>query len=101
MESLLRLLLLLAKLPRPKAQVHLYDADGSFFGRPDLYHPVQRLVIEYDGGTHRDTLTEDHRCQNRLFAAGYRVLRFTAPDICERPEAVVALVKSELSRRRF
>jgi very-short-patch-repair endonuclease len=96
METRLRLLLVLAGLPRPRAQVPLHDEGGRFLGRPDLYYPEQRLGLEYDGATHRNSLVEDNRRQNRLQDAGYRLLRFTAADILRTPDAVVALVARQL-----
>jgi hypothetical protein len=97
METRLRLLLVLGGLPRPLAQVALHDGDGRFLGRPDLYYPDQRLGIEYDGATHRDSLADDDRRQNRLLDAGHRLLRFTAQDIARSPDAVVALVGRHLA----
>jgi very-short-patch-repair endonuclease len=97
METRLRLLLVLARLPRPHAQVSLYDEFGDFLGRPDLYYPHQRLALEYDGSTHRENLTGDNRRQNRLVDAGYRLLRFTAADVISAPNSVVALVRRALS----
>ncbi|TMD14303.1 MAG: DUF559 domain-containing protein [Chloroflexi bacterium] len=71
----------------------LRDGDGRFVGRADLYYPAARLVIEYDGGNHRDRLVEDNRRQNLLVNAGFRLLRFTAADIYHRPDVVVAQVR--------
>ena len=96
MESRLRMVLVLAGLPRPIAQKSLHDASGRFLGRPDLYYPDAKLGIEYDGGTHRTTLVADNRRQNRLLEAGIRLLRFTAADIYNRPHAVVAEVRGFL-----
>jgi hypothetical protein len=96
METRLRLLLVLAGLPRPQAQVSLYDNTGHFLGRPDLYYATQRLGIEYDGGTHRDSLVADNRRQNRLLNAGYRLLRFTAADVFSAPDSVTTLVRESL-----
>jgi len=96
METRLRLLLVLAGLPRPHAQVSLHDDAGRFVGRSDLYYPVQRLAIEYDGSTHRETLTADNRRQNRLINAGYRLLRFSAADVLSAPDSVVFLVRQAL-----
>jgi len=96
METRLRLLLVLAGLPRPSAQVGLADERGNFVGRVDLYYPGQRLAIEYDGSTHRDSVAVDNRRQNRLFGAGYRLLRFTAVDVYDSPETVVAQVRAAL-----
>jgi hypothetical protein len=96
MESRLRVLLVLAGLPRPQAQAELLDEQGRFVGRVDLYFPAQRLALEYDGGTHRNNLVADNRRQNRLLAAGFRLLRFTGADLYNRPDEVVAQVRDAL-----
>jgi len=96
METRLRLVLVLAGLPRPRVQVSLGNED-TFLGRADLYYAGPRLIIEYDGGTHRDRLAYDDRRQNRLVDAGYRLLRFTAADILESPASIVALVRRNLA----
>jgi very-short-patch-repair endonuclease len=96
METRLRWLLLEAGLPRPQVQVPLHNLAGRFVGRADLYYPQARLVIEYDGTNHRDRLIEDNRRQNALIDAGFRILRFTAADLRERPDAVVAQVRNAL-----
>jgi len=97
METRLRLLLVIAGLPRPQAQVSLYDEAGHFLARPDFYYPLQRLALEYDGAYHRENLTRDNRRQNRMVDAGYRLLRFSAADVLSAPESIVALVRSALS----
>ena len=97
METRLRLLLVLAGLPKPRVQVSLYDDAGIFIARPDLCYPRKRLVIEYDGATHRDSLAADNRRQNRLIDAGYRLLRFTAGDVLNTPASVVGLVRRTLA----
>ena len=99
METRLRLLLVMARLPRPQAQVSLHDQLGRFLGRPDLYYPAHKLGLEYDGGTHRDSMAEDNRRQNRLLNDGIRLLRFTAGDIFQTPDSVVGQVRLAISRR--
>jgi very-short-patch-repair endonuclease len=96
MESRLRMVLVLAGLPRPRAQVRIYDSNGRFAGRPDLYYEKQRLGIEYDSAVHRTTLAEDNQRQNKLLNAGVRLLRFTAVDVLQNPTSVVAQVRSAL-----
>lgn len=96
MESRLRMLLVLTGLPRPEAQVAIRNGN-SFAGRVDLYYRSHRLGLEYDGGTHRETLTEDNRRQNLLLEAGVRLLRFTASDIYIRPDVVVRQVRTALA----
>ena len=97
MESRLRMVLILGGLPRPKAQVTIRDRWGRALGRPDLFYPEHRLGIEYDGGSHRDSLAEDNRRQNRLLNAGVRLLRFTAADVLRNPHGVVSQVRALLS----
>lgn len=92
MESRLRMVLVLGGLPRPQAQVSIHDRWGRFIGRPDLYYEEARLGIEYDGGTHRDSMAEDNRRQNKLVNEGIRLLRFTASDVLGNPQGVVAQV---------
>jgi hypothetical protein len=97
METRLRMLLVLGGLPRPEAQVTVRDCLLRFVGRLDLYYRAQRLGLEYDGATHRGTLAEDNRRQNRLLDAGVRLLRFTAGDIFNTPDVVVSQVRAALA----
>ena len=96
METRLRWILIQALLPRPEVQVNLHDANGRFVGRADLYYPAAHLVLEYDGGNHRERLKEDDRRQNLIVNAGFHLLRFTAADIYGRPDVVQAQVRGAL-----
>ena len=97
METRLRWLLLRRGLPRPQVQIELHDGNRDFVGRADIYYPSSRLVVQFDGGNHRERLTSDDRRQNRLIGAGYRILRFTAADIHARPDIVVTQVRGSLA----
>src|SRR5713101_6816784 len=97
METRLRWLLIEAGLPQPEVQTDLCDSSEQFVGRADLYYPSARLVLEYDGGNHRERLVEDDRRQNLLINAGFRLLRFTAADIHRQPDVVVAQVRGALT----
>jgi len=99
MESRLRMLLVLAGLPSPEAQVSIHDDQGRFLGRPDLLYRLQGLAIEYDGGNHRDRLVDDNRRQNGLIGAGLRLLRFTAADVYGNPDLVAMQVRHALTAR--
>jgi hypothetical protein len=101
METRLRLVIAGGGLPRPQAQVAIHDSLGTFLGRADFLYRAERLILEYDGGTHRESLVEDDRRQNRLVGAGYRLLRFTAADVYGDPLAVVARIRGELAIRRL
>ncbi len=97
METRLRWLFIQAGLPRPQVQAELFDSAEQFIARVDLYYPNASLVIEFDGGIHREHLVADARRQNQLINAGFTVLRFTGPDLNYRPEHVVAEVRHALA----
>jgi very-short-patch-repair endonuclease len=77
--------------------VSLYTDDGCFLARVDLFYRRQKLAIEYDGATHRDSLVEDNRRQNAVLAAGYQMRRFTSADVLGRPELVITQVRAALA----
>ncbi len=97
METRLRWLFIERGLPRPEVQKELRDSRGRLLGRADLYYASARLVIEFDGGNHKDRLVSDDRRQNLLVAAGYQVLRFTTADLKGRPDVIVAQVRGALA----
>ncbi len=97
METRLRMLLVLAGLPRPEVQVSIHDLSGRFVGRPDLLYRRQGVAIEFDGGNHRDRLVDDNRRQNGLIAMGLQMLRFTAADVYGAGSAVVMQVRHALA----
>jgi len=99
MESRLRMLLVLAGLPRPEVQVPIYDDQGRFLGRPDLFYRQPMVALEYDGGNHRERLVADDRRQNLLLNFGILLLRFTAPDVNGTPGSVVGQVREALASR--
>jgi hypothetical protein len=96
METRLRWLLIKAGLPRPDVQTNLHDGKGRFIGRADLYYPTAKLVLEYDGGNHRERQVEDDRRQNLLINAGFRLLRFTATDVHNRADVIETQVRGAL-----
>jgi len=51
-ESRVRLLVVLAGLPRPSCNVDLYDEFGRWLGRPDLLFEGYDVGVEYDGEHH-------------------------------------------------
>jgi hypothetical protein len=98
METRLRMLPVLAGLPRPVAQFVIRNRWLRFAGRVDLYYPDEKVALEYDGATHKDSIAEDNRRQNRLVEAGVKVLRFTSGDIFDTPELVVSAIRAALGR---
>jgi hypothetical protein len=98
LEDEFRRLVSRAGLPSPVGQFEIRDHSGLFVGRADFAFPEQRLAIELDGYRYHsdpETFVRDRNRQNRLLLAGYRVLRYTARDLRQTPERVVAdLVRS-------
>jgi very-short-patch-repair endonuclease len=69
----------------------------------DFAHSDARVAIELDGFAFhgdRTSFERDRRRDADLAVAGWIVLRFTWRDIVERPDAVVAQVRSVLTQRR-
>ena len=102
METRLRLLLVLAGLPRPVAgrDVVLH---GGWIARPDLSYPDLRIAIEYDGDHHRVNRQQwrnDIGRRRALEEAGWLVLVFTADDVLQRPQETVRQVRAALRSRR-
>lgn len=94
MESLLRMVLNRAGLPRPQVQAAVYDRAGRWVARVDLFYPAERLVIEYDGKQHAVSLAEDNRRQNLILGAGCTILRYTAADVLGNPGVIAAQVRA-------
>lgn len=75
--------------------------DLGVIGIGDVVFDHVKLVIEVDGlafHTTPDRFQHDRVRQNRLVAAGWTVLRFTWRDVTERPEYVIAMIRSTLAR---
>jgi very-short-patch-repair endonuclease len=99
METRLRLILTDGGLTRPVAQYRIRDAGGLFIGDVDLAYPELRVAIEYEGDHHREqaTFRKDIVRFNRLQAAGWAALRFTADDVFKRPQTIVDEVRRALA----
>lgn len=94
LEARFRDLLSAAGLPQPARQV---DVGGdAWIGRVDLLYPEHRLVIELDSRRWHDSrsaMESDRERDNRLVAAGWRVIRITWRQLHDNPISVVALVR--------
>jgi hypothetical protein len=102
METRLRLLLVLAGLPRPVANCDVV-AHGAWIARPDLSYPELKIAIEYDGDHHRVSRRQwqnDIGRRRVLEEEGWLVLVFTADDVLRRGHDTVRRVRSALTQRR-
>jgi hypothetical protein len=100
METRVRVLLILAGLPRPECNVDVFDAEGQWVATVDFLYRDQRIVIEYDGRHHgeEDQRVYDLARRNTLTRAGYVILHFSARDVLRWPERLVAEVREALDR---
>lgn len=89
MESRFRMRLVLHGVPRPQAQLDVYDDDGHV-GRVDLH--LRGVALEYDGRKERldkQVFVAERRRQTRLAQTGLELRRFTSADYYVRPAAAV------------
>jgi len=93
-ERKLRALIKAADLPQPFVNMKVEGHEVDFFW------PKHRLVAEFDGfGTHGDrtSFETDRLRDQRLVAAGHRVLRITARQIDFTPYAVIARLAAAIA----
>ncbi|WP_028935469.1 endonuclease domain-containing protein [Pseudonocardia spinosispora] len=98
MESRLRMLLVLAGLPRPAVQHTVLDALGRFVARIDLAYPDRLVAIEYDGSDHftDQRVISDGDRATRLADLGWRIYRYYARDVYLRPGRILADIRRAL-----
>lgn len=102
METRLRLLVVLAGLPEPEANVEVHGPDGGWLACPDLRYAEQRIAIEYDGQHHlldRRQWERDIARRENLERAGWLVLVVTATDLFRRPGPTLMRILDALHRR--
>jgi predicted transcriptional regulator of viral defense system len=88
-----------AGLPGPERQRYIDPGDGAPMIRADFAWPAQRLIVETDGARHHGSARafhRDRRRDQRLIAAGWRVIRVTWRQLIERPWEVIDLLRGLL-----
>lgn len=81
--------------PRPEFHGPIDPGDGGVILRPDVVWYEARLAVEVDGrGSHltRRAFEQDRRRDQRLTAAGWRVIRVTWRQLTEEPGWVMRLL---------
>jgi hypothetical protein len=103
MESQLRLLLVLAGLPRPTVQYRVVDDRAHVVATVDLAYPDALVAIEYEGDDHVTDrrVLRDGRRYTRLADLGWRVYRYFAPDVYRRPQLIIGEINRALTTRVF
>ncbi|MET0725006.1 MAG: hypothetical protein ABWY36_01555 [Leifsonia sp.] len=83
-ESETRAIIVLAGLPRPRANVEIHAPDGRFIARVDLLFEDYAEVLEYHGDQHRTDRRQWRRDRTReadLESVGYHVTEVTDDDL--------------------
>jgi hypothetical protein len=99
LESLFDILVHDHELPVPARQWPVKNADGHVIARVDFAYPAARLAIEIDGARFHgsaEASQRDDRRTNRIVGLGWRVLRFTARDLTDRPADVAREIQDAL-----
>ena len=60
----------------------------------------KKIVVEIDGGQHRECMTEDGIRTTMLEGAGFRVLRFWNHEVLQQPEAVAERIWREVTGKK-
>ena len=100
-ETLTRLILVRAGLPRPQTQVPVVDQHGFVVARVDMGWPELRVAVEYDGAQHWTDPRQRRRDIERfadLEALGWIVIRVSS-DMVRTPAGIVARVRAALESR--
>ena len=84
METLVRLLLVFARLPCPQPNQWIVDASGRRVARADLLYEHYKVIVEYDGWHHERDGKQRQRDRKRrevLEGLGYRLIVVTNEDL--------------------
>ncbi len=98
-ESITRVELIQAGLPRPATQIRIHDRTGAVFARADMGWERWKVVVEYDGAQHwtdRHQRSRDLERGVRLAELGWQVVRVDAELLRERPWVMVQRVEAAL-----
>lgn len=102
LESVLRVLLVLAGLKPSHSQFEVRDAEGRPVAHADLAYCIERLLVEADGFEfHRERrdYRSDRRKANSFLVGGWMLLRFSWEDVMSAPDYVVETVRVALGWR--
>ena len=99
LESVARSVFIDKGVPLPQFEVHL--GDDELIGRVDCTWTDARLVVELDSQRFHGSpgaRERDRQRDNRLVAAGWRVIRVTWDDLRDRPDEVATQILAALAR---
>lgn len=90
METLVRLILVFARLPKPECNVSIFR-DAAFVARCDLVFRALKVVVEYDGEWHERSRKQRQRDlvrREELEALGWTVIVVTVGDLTDKRTVV-------------
>lgn len=99
METRVRLLIVLAGLPRPEPQLIVCDRIGRFVARADLGYEDMRFLVEYDGAFHWEQRRADDRRRDAMRELGWDVLVVSSEDYYKTPGLILEKVRAALANR--
>lgn len=102
-ETVLRLMIVFARLPEPVANLQILDRSGRFIARGDLVYETFKVLVEYDGVHHERDPAQRQRDRERreqLEAAGWRVIVVTSQDLKD-PRSIPWRVFKALKARGY
>ncbi|WP_159541572.1 DUF559 domain-containing protein [Aeromicrobium sp. 9AM] len=103
METLVRLMLVFARLPCPEPNVWIVDGAGRRVARVDLLYARHKVIVEYDGWQHERNSAQRQRDRERrevLEALGYRLIVVTDADL-RTPRSIPWRVHAALAARGY
>jgi hypothetical protein len=98
METRVRLLIVLAGLPKPEPQLIIRDRSDRIVARADLGYEAARFLIEYDGALHWEQRRADDRRRDLLRDLGWEVLVVSSEDYYQSPGLIIAKVRTALAK---
>lgn len=99
-ETLLRLLIMRAGLPRPQTQIPVRNEYGVVVAEVDMGWEDLKIAVEYEGDHHRTDrrqFNRDIRRMDELIELGWTVMRVTAEDT---PASIIHRIAAALGRRQ-
>lgn len=97
METMTRLLIVLAGLPEPVVNHVIRGDDGAVRHRIDIAYAEERLAVEYDGRQHAESTLQwqgDVGRREELDGDGWRMMVLLAKDIYRTPAHTVARLRA-------
>lgn len=102
METRLRMLIVLAGLPEPTVNHKLYDENGKPRRRLDLSYLAIKLIVEYDGRQHAESIEQwgkDIERREEFDDDEWRILVVRSDGIYQHPERTLERIRRQLVAR--